>query len=119
MVKVGKNYSSSTEFFFSLERSAELDGRYSIFGKLINGYDILSNDGEILHTQEINGKVYCKVSLPPLSFTTFSKGKKLKRSTNNANSYVIIVLIIVLIIRLIIVIIIIVILIVIIKVIQA
>ena len=56
--------------------------------KEYSGYSILSENGEIIHTQEINGRLYCKVSLPPLSFTTFSKGEKLKQSANNASGYV-------------------------------
>ena len=41
MVKSGKNKSSSTEFFFVTSKIPELDGRYSIFGKIINGLDVL------------------------------------------------------------------------------
>jgi len=41
MVKRGKNKSSSTEFFFVTSKIPELDGRYSIFGKIINGLDVL------------------------------------------------------------------------------
>ena len=41
MVKIGKNYSSSTEFFLVTNNIPELDGRYSIFGKIIKGYDVL------------------------------------------------------------------------------
>jgi len=41
MLKTGKNYSSSTEFFFVTSNIPELDGRYSIFGKIIKGYDVL------------------------------------------------------------------------------
>ena len=41
MVKIGKNMSSSTEFFFVTSKIPELDGRYSIFGKIIKGLDIL------------------------------------------------------------------------------
>ena len=43
MVKSGKNNSSSTEFFFVTNKVPELDGRYSIFGKIIKGLDILDN----------------------------------------------------------------------------
>ena len=41
MVKRGKNNSSSTEFFFVTNKVPELDGRYSIFGKIIKGLDVL------------------------------------------------------------------------------
>jgi len=41
MVKSGKNNSSSTEFFFVTNKIQELDGRYSIFGKIIKGLDVL------------------------------------------------------------------------------
>ena len=41
MVKSGKNKSSSTEFFFVTTKIPELDGRYSIFGKIIKGLDVL------------------------------------------------------------------------------
>ena len=41
MVKSGKNSSSSTEFFFVTNEIPELDGRYSIFGKIIKGFDVL------------------------------------------------------------------------------
>ena len=41
MVKSGKNKSSSTEFFFVTSKIPELDGRYSIFGKIIKGLEIL------------------------------------------------------------------------------
>ncbi len=41
MVKSGKHNSSSTEFFFVTNKIQELDGRYSIFGKIIRGVDIL------------------------------------------------------------------------------
>ena len=41
MVKSGKNKSSSTEFFFVTNQFPELDGRYSIFGKIIKGLDVL------------------------------------------------------------------------------
>ena len=41
MVKSGKINSSSTEFFFVTNNIPELDGRYSIFGKIIKGLDVL------------------------------------------------------------------------------
>jgi len=41
MVKSGKNKSSSTEFFFVTTKVPELDGRYSIFGKIVKGLDVL------------------------------------------------------------------------------
>jgi len=41
MVNSGKNKSSSTEFFFVTSKIPELDGRYSIFGKIIKGLDVL------------------------------------------------------------------------------
>ena len=41
MVKIGKNNSSSTEFFFVTNKIPELDGRYSVFGKIIKGLDVL------------------------------------------------------------------------------
>ena len=40
MVKSGKN-SSSTEFFFVTNKIQALDGRYSIFGKIIKGINVL------------------------------------------------------------------------------
>jgi len=41
MVKIGKYKSSSTEFFFVTTKIPELDGRYSVFGKIIKGLDVL------------------------------------------------------------------------------
>jgi len=41
MVKSGKDKSSSTEFFFVTTNIPELDGRYSIFGKIVKGLDVL------------------------------------------------------------------------------
>ena len=41
MVKRGKYNSSSTEFFFVTNKIPELNGRYSIFGKIIKGLDVL------------------------------------------------------------------------------
>ena len=52
MVKSGKNKSSSTEFFFVTNNIPELDGRYSIFGKIIKGLDVL---------EKINKEDYIKL----------------------------------------------------------
>ena len=52
MVKSSKNSSSSTEFFFVTNKMPELDGRYSIFGKIIKGLDVL---------KKINKEDYIKV----------------------------------------------------------
>ena len=41
MVKINEKRSSSTEFFFTLNNLPEFDGRYSIFGKVISGSEIL------------------------------------------------------------------------------
>ena len=41
MVKINNERSSSTEFFFSLNNLPEFDGRYSIFGRIISGSEIL------------------------------------------------------------------------------
>ena len=41
MVKKGDRNSSSTEFFFVTSKFSELDGRYSIFGKIVTGFDVL------------------------------------------------------------------------------
>ena len=41
MVKSEEKNSSSTEFFFVTDKIPELDGRYSIFGKVIQGFDVL------------------------------------------------------------------------------
>jgi len=41
MVKLSKNSSSPTEFFFVTNEIPELDGRYSIFGKIIKGFDVI------------------------------------------------------------------------------
>ena len=43
MVKSGKDNSSSTEFFFVTDKIPELDGRYSIFGKITKGLEVLEN----------------------------------------------------------------------------
>ena len=54
MVKSGKNMSSSTEFFFVTSKIPELDGRYSIFGKIIKGLEVL---------KKINKEDYIKAVL--------------------------------------------------------
>jgi len=41
MVKIGERSSSSTEFFFVTNKFPELDGRYSIFGKVVKGIETL------------------------------------------------------------------------------
>ncbi|MDA9701337.1 peptidylprolyl isomerase [Prochlorococcus sp. AH-736-L23] len=56
MVKSGKNKSSSTEFFFVTTKIPELDGRYSIFGKIIEGLDVLEkiNKEDYIKTVQIS-----------------------------------------------------------------
>jgi len=56
MVKRGKNKSSSTEFFFVTSKIPELDGRYSIFGKIIKGLDVLKkiNNEDYIKAVQIN-----------------------------------------------------------------
>jgi len=46
MVKINKKRSSSTEFFFSLNKMPEFDGRYSIFGRVISDLEILDEIDE-------------------------------------------------------------------------
>ena len=41
MVKSGEKNSSSTEFFFVTNSIPELDGRYSIFGQVVKGFDVI------------------------------------------------------------------------------
>lgn len=41
MVNINENSASSTEFFFTTSKLPELDGRYSIFGKVVNGFEVL------------------------------------------------------------------------------
>jgi len=55
MVKSGKNMSSSTEFFFVTSKLPELDGRYSVFGKVIKGLDVLKkiNKGDYIKEVQI------------------------------------------------------------------
>ena len=56
MVKSGKEKSSSTEFFFVTTKIPELDGRYSIFGKIIKGLDVLEkiNKEDYIKTVQIS-----------------------------------------------------------------
>ena len=56
MVKQGKSKSSSTEFFFVTNKIPELDGRYSIFGKIIKGIDVLEkiNKGDYIKEVKIS-----------------------------------------------------------------
>jgi len=56
MVKSGKNKSSSTEFFFVTSKISELDGRYSIFGKIIKGLEVLEkiNKEDYIKTVQIS-----------------------------------------------------------------
>ena len=53
MVKRGKNKPSSTEFFFVTTKIPELDGRYSIFGKIIKGLDVLEKINKEDYIKEI------------------------------------------------------------------
>ena len=53
MVKTGKNTSSSTEFFFVTNNIPELDGRYSIFGKIIKGLDVLEKINKEDYIKEV------------------------------------------------------------------
>ena len=43
MAKRDKYNSSATEFFFVTNKIPELDGRYSIFGQVVKGLDVLKN----------------------------------------------------------------------------
>jgi len=57
MVKTSKNNSSSTEFFFVTNKIPEIDGRYSIFGKIIKGLDVvekIKNDDFIIDVKIFN-----------------------------------------------------------------
>jgi len=46
MVKTSNNNSSATEFFFVTNKIPEIDGRYSIFGKIIKGLEVLEKINE-------------------------------------------------------------------------
>ncbi len=52
MVKIGKN-NSSTEFFFVTNEIPELDGRYSVFGKIIKGLDVLDRINKEDYIKEV------------------------------------------------------------------
>ena len=53
MVRLGKSKSSSTEFFFVTNRIPELDGRYSIFGKIIKGLEVLEKIDQEDYIKEV------------------------------------------------------------------
>jgi peptidyl-prolyl cis-trans isomerase A (cyclophilin A)/peptidyl-prolyl cis-trans isomerase B (cyclophilin B) len=53
MVKRGKSKSSSTEFFFVTNKIPELDGRYTIFGKIIKGLDVLEKINKEDYIKEV------------------------------------------------------------------
>ena len=56
MVKINETRSSSTEFFFSLNSLPEFDGRYSIFGRVISGLEILDkiDENDLIKKIELN-----------------------------------------------------------------
>ena len=54
MVKRGERNSSSTEFFFVTNNIQELDGRYSVFGKIVKGIDVLKRIDREDFIYEIN-----------------------------------------------------------------
>ena len=56
MVKIGKDNSSSTEFLFVTNKIPELDGRYSVFGKIVKGLDVLEKikKGEFIEIIQIS-----------------------------------------------------------------
>jgi len=54
MVKSGPRGSSPTEFFFVTNEIPELDGRYTVFGKIIKGIDVLGKIDKEDFIQEIN-----------------------------------------------------------------
>jgi len=53
MVKSGKNNSSSTEFFFVTSKIPELDGRFSIYVKIIKGLDVLKKINKEDYIKEV------------------------------------------------------------------
>ena len=57
MVKISNSNSSATEFFFVTNKIPEIDGRYSIFGKIIKGLgtvEKIKNDDFIMEVKIIN-----------------------------------------------------------------
>ena len=56
MVKIEEKKSSSTDFFFVTNEIPELDGRYSIFGKIVKGFDVLEkiNQDDLIKTIKIS-----------------------------------------------------------------
>ena len=57
MVKINNNNSSATEFFFVTNKIPEIDGRYSIFGKIVKGLDVvekIKNDDFIMDVKIFN-----------------------------------------------------------------
>jgi len=56
MVRINEKRSSSTEFFFSINNMPELDGRYSIVGRVISGLEILDkiDKNDLIKKIEIN-----------------------------------------------------------------
>ena len=57
MVKTSNNYSSATEFFFVTNKIPEIDGRYSIFGKIVKGIEVverIKNNDFIMEVKVFN-----------------------------------------------------------------
>ena len=56
MVKSGESNSSSTEFFFVTNEMPALDGRYSVFGQILNGFEVLEsiNDKDFIYEINLN-----------------------------------------------------------------
>ena len=56
MTKINETRSSATEFFFSLNSLPEFDGRYSIFGRVISGLEILDkiDKNDLIKKIELN-----------------------------------------------------------------
>jgi len=53
MVKINNNNSSATEFFFVTNKIPEIDGRYSIFGKIIKGLDVVEKINKEDYIKEV------------------------------------------------------------------